>query len=60
MTYARAALTMPRWGRLDYQANKSLSDNPGTPNTYVARLWADGWLKAWLDTGHMNSQPANA
>lgn len=49
MSYVDACFTMPRWGRLDYLAGKDLSANPGKPGTYVARLWTDGWLRAWLD-----------
>jgi hypothetical protein len=48
MTYIKASTACPRRGREDYAKGKPLSANPYVVGTYCARLWTDGWLRAWM------------
>jgi hypothetical protein len=48
MSYIKACLHCPKLGAREYGEGKPLSANPYVVGTYCARLWADGWIKAWL------------
>jgi hypothetical protein len=49
MSYIKACLHCPKIGKSDYAAGLPLSANPYKIGTYCARLWADGWLSAWMN-----------
>ena len=49
MSYVKASLVCPKVGKADYLASKPMSANPYKVGTYCARMWADGWLKAWME-----------
>jgi len=51
MSYFQASLVCPKGGKSDYAAGKALSANPYKVGTYCARMWADGWLAAWMGGG---------
>lgn len=48
MTYVKATSVCPKLGRAAYLAGASLATNPYVVGTYCARMWADGWLAAWM------------